>query len=500
MGGSRRCRTSRGRARSTESRPCPRPAHQRATRVRDTPCPNRPRSRTLSPSAGQNPSWRVNRDLSLLALGLHYDHCCRPIQWGDCRLPDATCGSVETGCRTEGCVAIIEEGPQPMPSVNPEILIWARESADLDEDQACRKLNITRPRLADLESGRVDPTPSILETMARVYRQPLITFYLQAPPAECDYGIDYRTQKAEDGAKTLGAQLKVLIRDTRVSQEMLKDALDDEEELERLSFVASQSMSEGVERTVARLQEVVDITATQYYSERGPDDAFDSLRDRIHRAGAFVLIDDDSECCEAMAGLGDFRGLTIADPMTPFVVINGRCAKSVLSFSLLHELAHLILGNTGISGIDARNDVERYCADAASNFLLPSSELQRLQLRSKTESEATATQIERFASSRNLSRGMVAYRAWRSGKISSESYCSMNHRFRFEWDQFAKNQRVAQKEQDGRGSYESRRHQVGTKLIETTRLLWLSGTLTTIKAARILNIKAGEMQDFVDFK
>lgn len=387
-----------------------------------------------------------------------------------------------------------------MPSVNPEILVWARESADLDEFQACQKLDITPVRLADLESGRVNPTPSILETMAKVYRQPLIAFYMQAPPAECDYGIDYRTQCPEDGTNTIDARLKALIRDTRVRQEMLRDALDDEEETERISFVASQEMSAGIEQFMERLNEVVDIDMAQYYAKSRPDYAFDLLRDRIHSAGAFVLIDDDSESCETIAGLGDFRGYAITDPVTPFLVINGRCAKPVLSFSLLHEFAHLMLGNTGISGIDAGNDVERYCSDAASNFLLPSSELQSLQVQSETAPEATATQIERFASLRNLSRGMVAYRAWRSGRVSSESYCSINDRFRSEWFQFAKNQRVAQKEQDGRGSYESRRYQVGTKLIETTRLLWLSGTLTTIKAARILNIKAGEMREFVDFK
>lgn len=388
-----------------------------------------------------------------------------------------------------------------MPSVNPEILVWARESADLDEFQACRKLNLTPVRLADLESGRVDPTSSMLEIMAKVYRRPLIAFYMQAPPAECDYGIDYRTQCPEDGTNTIDARLKALIRDTRVRQEMLKDALDDEEAMERISFVASQEMSDGIEQVMAQLRKVVDIDVAQYYAKSRPDYAFDSLRDRMHSAGAFVLIDDDPESCETIASLDDFRGYAIADPVTPFVVINGRCTKPVLSFSLLHELAHLVLGNTGISGIDARNDVERFCADAASQFLLPSSELQRLQVGSETEPEATATRIEKFASSRNLSRGMVAYRGWRSGKISSESYCSMNQRFRSEWNQLAKNQGVGQREQrDGRSSYGRQRYNIGQKLIATTRVLQLSGALTTIKAARILNIKAGEIQEFVDFK
>lgn len=388
-----------------------------------------------------------------------------------------------------------------MPSVNPAVLIWARESADLDECQACQKLSVTQPQLADMESGRIDPLPSILESMATVYRTPLIAFYMKAPPAESDYGIDYRTRDTEDGAKTMGAHLKALIRETRSRQEMLRDALDDEEEAERLSFVASQSTSDGVERVVALLREVIDIDMTQYYARSGPTCAFDLLRDRIHDAGVYVLLDDEPERDKSTVKFGDFRGFVIADPVTPFVVINGRVAEPVLSFSLLHEFTHLVLGNTGISGIDARNDVEKFCADVASNFLLPTTELRALELHSETEFTATATQIERFAASRNLSRGMVAYRAWRTGKVPSESHLFMNQQFRSEWNQFANNHRVVPPAQrDERSLYERHRYRVGKKLVDTTRILCLNGDLTTIKAARILNARAGTIQQLFDLK
>ena len=388
-----------------------------------------------------------------------------------------------------------------MPSVNPEVLIWARESADLDECQACQKLSVTQPQLADMESGRIDPTPSLLESMATVYRTPLIAFYMKAPPAESDYGIDYRTRDAEDGAKTIGAHLKALFRETRVRQEMLRDALDDEEEAELLSFVASRSTSDGVEKTVTLLRKVIDIELTQYYAKSGPTCAFDLLRDRIHDAGVYVLLEDDAESDESIAGFGDFRGFSIADPVTPFVVINGRVAETVLSFSLLHEFAHVVLGDTGIIGIDARNDVEKFCADVASNFLLPTTELRALELHSETEFTATATQIERFAASRNLSRGMVAYRAWQTGKISSKSYRSMNQRSRSDWNQSANGQSAALREQrDDRSLYVRHRYRVGKKLVETTRILCLSGDLTTIKAARVLNVKAGNLHQLFDLK
>ena len=137
--------------------------------------------------------------------------------------------------------------------------------------------------------------------------------------------------------------------------------------------------------------------------------------------------------------------------------------------------------------------------DVASNFLLPTTELRDLELGSETEFSATAAQIERFAASRNLSRDMVAYRAWQTGKISSKTYRSMNHRFRSEWNQFANNQcTVLVEQQDERSLYERHRYRVGEKLVETTRILWWNGDLTTIKAARVLNAKAGNIHLLFD--
>jgi len=388
-----------------------------------------------------------------------------------------------------------------MPTVTPELLIWARESADLDEDQACMRLNTTPLHLANLESGSVDPTHAMLETMARVYRRPLITFYLLTPPAECDYGIDYRTPDLEDSPNTISADLKALLRNIIARQGMVKAELEDEEDAESISFVASQNMSDGIERLVERLNEVVGIDLTQYYAKKGPDSAFDLLRDRTHRAGAFVLLDDDSESYETMMGLDNFRGFTIADSLAPFIVINGRVPKPVLSFTLLHELAHLVLGNTGISGIAFENDVEKFCADVASNLLLPTSELETLPVQSETEPTATAAHIEHFAASRNLSREMVAYRVWRTGKISSQSYRLINQRFGTEWNRSAKAQRdvLGQHRVESR-YYQRHRYRVGEKLIDTTHSLWWDGSLTTTKAAQVLDVKAGALQTLFDCK
>ena len=75
-----------------------------------------------------------------------------------------------------------------MPQVNPDILRWARETAGLTLEEACKKLRIqearglsSEERLQSLETGNTEPSRPMLLKMAKHYRRPLIVFYMEKP-------------------------------------------------------------------------------------------------------------------------------------------------------------------------------------------------------------------------------------------------------------------------------------------------------------------------------
>src|SRR3546814_7438206 len=106
-----------------------------------------------------------------------------------------------------------------------------------------------------------------------------------------------------------------------------------------------------------------------------------------------------------------FRGFALADPIAPFVVINDRDAKTAWSFTLLHEVAHLWIGATGVSGGHFEGSTEQFCNDVASSFLLPPRELAQLAV-TRSTSQGDANQlITAFATERLISRSLVAYRS-----------------------------------------------------------------------------------------
>ena len=388
-----------------------------------------------------------------------------------------------------------------MPAVNPQILIWARETAGLPPHEAVRKLAIrdtqkmtALARLTAYETGAEDPSHPLLLKMSRQYRRPLHTFYLSAPPPKGDRGADFRTLPGEIPPQK-AAILDALIREMRSRQSMVRDLLKDEDEAEPLSCIGSHAIADGQPAVLDSLRTLLKIELADYRSRKNADAAFNFLRTGAERAGIFVLLKGDLGSHHTAIEQEIFRGFSIADKIAPFIIINDKDARAAWTFTLLHETVHLILGHTGISGQPGENETERFCDDTASQFLLPDYEIEKIGIENIAEFDAIAQRISEFANKHHLSRTLVAYRAYRAGAIRQDKYVQLSKKFRDDWHQQRDIQRTQRKSQTGGPSYYAvRRHRLGSGLISLTRRMVASGELSTSRAARILGVRPSQVQ------
>ena len=393
-----------------------------------------------------------------------------------------------------------------MPKVNHEILKWARETAGLSPEEAVRKLPIRDAwgvkavdRLGALETGQIEPTRSTLVSMSKQYRRPLLTFYLSAPPRKGDRGTDFRTLSVGSAPAT-DAILDALIRETRARQSMVRAVLEDEDEADPLPFVRSKSMSDGQPAVLAALKTLLDVSVKTFHAQPRADAGFELLRTAAEAEGVYVLLKSDLGNYHTAMDTEVFRGFTIADEVAPFIVLNDRDARQAWSFSLLHELVHLILGQSGIGNARIENNTETFCDRVAGDFLLPVDELGLLNLAGAAETEMeVAERISKFANERNLSRTMVAYRAFGNGMIRRDTFNSLYEMFRQQWQQERSRQRERNRQEDVRiDYYVVRRHRTGNALVELTRRMIGAGALTTSRAAKILAVKPHQVQALLD--
>ena len=392
-----------------------------------------------------------------------------------------------------------------MPRVNPAILRWARETAGLTPEEAAKKLQL-RPargvpavhRLNALEAGEDIPTRPMLVTMAAKYRRPLLTFYLSAPPRRADRGQDFRTLP-EGHTAADEALLDALIRDVRARQAMVRAVLEDEEEATPLSFVGSKEMTDGVPSLVSSIRDTLQISLSEFRSQSSSEEAFGVLRDRAESAGVFVLLMGNLGSYHTAIGLQTFRGFAVADPVAPFVVINDQDSISAWSFTLLHELTHVWLGQTGISAERGDLAIERFCNDVAGEFLLPANELRELSIVNTADMEAIERPITGFARDRNLSSSMVAYKLYRVRAIDQDTWRSLSTAFRNRWLEERRKYREKNRDQEGGPSfYVLRAHRLGKGLVDLVGRMMNGGALTTSKAGKVLGVKGKQVQALLD--
>jgi len=390
-----------------------------------------------------------------------------------------------------------------MPKVNPDIMVWARETAGLTKKDAAKKLGFqdsTRSsaveKLARIERGQKEPSRSQLTRMAAQYRRPLLSFYLSKPPRKGDRGVDFRTiPQSEDTPEE--ALLDALIRDIRARQSMVRVIMEDEEE--PLPFVGSHRIEDGRAAVLKSLRALLGIDVADYRAQRDASTAFALLRKSAEEAGIFVLLKGNLGNYKTAIDTTVFRGFAFADEVAPFIVINDQDARPAWSFTLLHETVHVLLGHTGISAVSAESEIEKFCNDVAGDFLLLEEELGHLALSHSDQISSITDRISALARELKVSRAMIAYKAYRSDLLTWETYNQLRISFREEWlqDREKRRERTRQNETIP-DHYRVRRHRLGTRIIGIVRRMLAADALSTSKAAQILGVKPRQVQPLLD--
>lgn len=387
-----------------------------------------------------------------------------------------------------------------MLAINPDILVWARETAGLSPEEAVEKLDIkpargvdALDRLVELETGKVPPTRPMLVKMAKQYRRPILTFYLSAPPRTGDRGEDFRTLPA---AFAVGHQALVdaVLRDIRARQALVRAVLEEEDEAETLLFIGSATMDMAPETLARLIAETIGFEIGAYRKSRTMADAVAYLRGKAEGAGIFVLFVDNLGSHHTEISVEAFRGFALADNVAPFIAVNSNDSKGAQAFTIVHELAHLWLGLTGVSGRIVGRRIEKFCNDVAGAFLLPEG-VERLPVTDATPFDEALALIGDFAGMRKVSGTMVAHALHRAGACTYDTCERISRMFRDAFMDQRTREREKSREAEGGPTYPViRRHRAGPALVELVDRMLGVGALTTTKAGKVLGVSGKNVE------
>lgn len=255
-------------------------------------------------------------------------------------------------------------------SVNPELLTWARERAGLDTLALAGRF----PNLAEWEDGELQPTLRQLEDFARRVHVAVGYLFLPAPPDEPLPIPDFRTL-ADREVTRLSPNLLDTIYLCQQRQDWFRDHAR-VHALPALDFVGSATLQDAPGRVAEAIRQRFALSIAERQQLPTWTDALRQLIAKAEDAGVLVMASGvvGSNSHRKLA-VEEFRGFALADELAPLVFINGADSKAAQMFTLAHELAHLWLGESGISdpeaGQLAEPGVERWCNAVAAEFLMP---------------------------------------------------------------------------------------------------------------------------------
>lgn len=266
---------------------------------------------------------------------------------------------------------------EPVVGVQPSVIRWARESMGMSVEDVAHKLKKSSEEVMAWESeGGTSPTYSQLENLAyKVFKRPLAVFFLPAPPDEISPVREFRTLPDTD-LQTLHADTYLQVRKAHAYQLTLKEIFDGSNPSGRKIWKETPlDMQLSVEAQARTVRKALGISLKDQLSWKVDELALKRWREAMEAQGIFVF--------KAPFKQKDISGFCLLDTDFPLIYLNNSTTKTRQIFSLLHELAHLLLNVSGISKFEtyyvnrlpmAERKIEQFCNKVAAEILIPSAD------------------------------------------------------------------------------------------------------------------------------
>lgn len=318
-------------------------------------------------------------------------------------------------------------------NVTPNVLKWARESARITEEFAATKIpRISVGKLKEWEEGTSQPTIRQAQKLAKVYKRPFALFFLPEIPRDFQPLQDFRKK----GSKVLGTASIFIIREIQQKQAWISEVNEENNE-EKIPFVGRFSIKDNPILVAEDILKTLGLTPSEYKTEN-------PIKEWIDKAESNGIFISRTSFIHSRLKLNsdELQGFAIADPYAPFVFINSNDWKAPRLFTLVHELAHIWISETGISNDiepdikskDKFHPIELFCNEVAANALIPTNVISKL-------APSTFESVQKvFNVSKNLGVSSFALlvRVFNLGIISDDVYTKLKHEAEIEFKAFLK--------------------------------------------------------------
>lgn len=304
--------------------------------------------------------------------------------------------------------------------INPDVLIWARKSANLLEEDVALKMNKSPNVIEAWEKGDSSPTYIQLETLAyTIYKRPVAIFFFPEPPDEATPKKFFRTLP-ESEIEQLSPNFLKVFRKGQAMQINLEELTNGQNPMPKKIFRdLSFDLHSNVGIMVDRVRRYLGIDIKTQISWSSTKTALKKWRSAVEEKGIFVFKDAFKE--------DEISGFCLYHQEFPIIYINNSTPMTRQIFTLFHELIHLLF-KTG--GVDKKDDtfigrirgdsrrIEVLCNRFVGEFLVPKGDFDAIISGSRINEQT----IEKLANRYKVSRELILRKCLDRGLIDQAYY------------------------------------------------------------------------------
>lgn len=262
---------------------------------------------------------------------------------------------------------------KPEIHIQPNLITWAISRAGHDVEQFIN----SQPKIQKWLDKEESPTIKQLEKFATKLHIPFGYLFLPEPPKETIPFPFFRTGNNTTDRVSLNVFDTIQILQRR--QDWITEYLIESEQ-EPLFFVGKFNVKHPFQDIVNDIRNTLQLAPDWAKEFATFEETLAFITHKIESIGIFInfngIVENNTH---RPISVDECRGFVLVNEFAPFMFINAADAKAAQLFTIVHELAHIWLGESaGFENqnlLPASDPVELLCDAVAAEFLVPSSSL-----------------------------------------------------------------------------------------------------------------------------
>ncbi len=306
-------------------------------------------------------------------------------------------------------------------AINPSRLEWCLNAVQIDIEYLSVELKIAQKTLEQAMESKEVFSVNQLEKIANYFKRNLLFFLESEEPQEDKiYSPQFRTINNQKPIHS--PKLRGFVEQVEKQRQVYLGLLEDlDETINNDWYPDDLNLNEDIKDISANIRRWLELAVS---------DDFGAIRDAVEQKGIMVIVSNGYNGKWQIDKKNPVRGFSLYYEILPIIVIKKQASLGAQTFTLMHELAHLLLHRE--SAIDNDEDFYNYqgkekeANEFAGNLLIPDGFLNKIDIEQvlKLQVQEYDSFFEKYRKLWSVSNRAILIRLLINEKISQEHYQS----------------------------------------------------------------------------